>query len=238
MVAVQEAIRGDISVYAGGITWVDSEYDERLGEVLRELDQKGNLPIGFEMNTDLRSILSEAFYLNKLALPQPEPNMTAYEASQRVEEYIRQALPLFEPMEDEYNAKLCNKTFNILMRAGAFGSPQSIPKSLQGKEIGFRFESPMREATDRIKGQRFTETKEMIASAMELDSTAGYVVDPVVALRDVLDAIGSPSKWRRSEQAVSELKQQMVQTQQNQQTMTDMQQGTDIAKTANDAGLL
>ena len=238
MVAVQEAIRGDISVYAGGITWVDSEYDERLGEVLRELDQKGNLPIGFEMNTDLRSILSEAFYLNKLALPQPEPNMTAYEASQRVEEYIRQALPLFEPMEDEYNSKLCNKTFNILMRAGAFGTPQSIPKSLQGKEIGFRFESPMREATDRIKGQRFTETKEMIASAMELDSTAGYVVDPVVALRDVLDAIGSPSKWRRSEQAVSELKQQAIETQQNQQTMTDMQQGTDIAKTANDAGLL
>lgn len=35
MLAVTEAIRGDISVYAGGITAIDSQYDERLGEVLR-----------------------------------------------------------------------------------------------------------------------------------------------------------------------------------------------------------
>ncbi|MTV47254.1 portal protein, partial [Streptococcus pneumoniae] len=37
MVGVQEAIRGDVAVYAGGITWVDAEYDERLGEVLRPM---------------------------------------------------------------------------------------------------------------------------------------------------------------------------------------------------------
>jgi hypothetical protein len=29
MIAVQEAIRSDVAIYAGGITWVDKDYDER-----------------------------------------------------------------------------------------------------------------------------------------------------------------------------------------------------------------
>jgi hypothetical protein len=40
--------------------------------------------------------------------------MTAYEVGQRIQEYIRGALPLFEPMEMEYNGALCERTFEIL----------------------------------------------------------------------------------------------------------------------------
>jgi hypothetical protein len=36
--------------------------------------------------------------------------MTAYEVGQRVQEYIRNALPIFEPMEMEYNAALCDES--------------------------------------------------------------------------------------------------------------------------------
>ena len=32
MIATKDAIKSDISVYAGGVTWVSSEYDERLGD--------------------------------------------------------------------------------------------------------------------------------------------------------------------------------------------------------------
>ena len=35
VVAVQEALRSDLALYAGGLSWIDGEYDERLGEVLR-----------------------------------------------------------------------------------------------------------------------------------------------------------------------------------------------------------
>ena len=37
MIIFKGAIPADISIIAGGITWVDSEYDEMLGEVLRPL---------------------------------------------------------------------------------------------------------------------------------------------------------------------------------------------------------
>jgi hypothetical protein len=40
MVAAQEAIQGGINIYAGGVTYVDAEYDERLGEALRPLQRE------------------------------------------------------------------------------------------------------------------------------------------------------------------------------------------------------
>jgi hypothetical protein len=39
MVATENAVRSDVAIYAGGITWVDMEYDERLGDALRPLTQ-------------------------------------------------------------------------------------------------------------------------------------------------------------------------------------------------------
>jgi hypothetical protein len=235
MIAVQEAVRSDVSIYAGGITWVDADYDERLGEVLREMRQGGNLPVGFEMQADTREMIAEAFFLNKLALPPPVPGMTAYEASERVAEYIRQALPLFEPMEAEYDGALCEKDFNILMANGAFGSPQSMPESLYGGDISFQFESPMREAVERVKGQRFVETKDLIAAAMELDPSTGYVVDAAAAVRDALEGIGSPAKWRRSKEEVVEMQARDAQAAQLQQMLEMAQQGADVAKTAGEA---
>ena len=35
MIATQNAVRSDVALYAGGITWVDEEYDEKLGAALR-----------------------------------------------------------------------------------------------------------------------------------------------------------------------------------------------------------
>jgi hypothetical protein len=235
MVAIKEAIRSDISVYAGGITWVDAEYDERLGEVLRELKSGASLPVGFEYNQDTREMIAECFFLNKLSLPAPTPGMTAYEAGERVGEYIRQALPLFEPMEDEYNGQLCERSFNILLRQGAFGAMRNLPTSLQGADISFRFESPMREATERVKGQKFVETKDLIAAAMEMDPAAQYVVDPVVALRDALDGTGSPASWRRDDNAVNQMVAKDAQDAAIEQEMGQIQGGADIAKTISEA---
>jgi hypothetical protein len=50
MLAATDALRSDIQLYAGGITTVDIEYDERTGEALRPVDRRpGNMPIGFDI---------------------------------------------------------------------------------------------------------------------------------------------------------------------------------------------
>jgi hypothetical protein len=236
MVAVQEAIRSDISIYAGGITWVDAAYDERLGEVLRPITQdKSGLPMGMEMSMATRAMIAEAFYLNKLTLPQRAPEMTAYEVGQRIQQYIRDALPLFEPMELEYNGAICEETFSLLLRSGAFGSPFDIPKQLQGADIQFRFESPLHEAIEREKGNRFMEAQGFIAGAIQLDPSTALVVDAKTALRDVLDAIGVPAKWVNTEEEVQAVVEQQQQQQQAAVMLAGMQQGADVAKTMGEA---
>lgn len=236
LIATKEAIRGDVAVYAGGITWVDAQYDERLGEVLRPMMQdKSGLPFGMDVAEEKKQMLQQAFYLNKLSLPPPDREMTAYETGQRIQEYIRNALPLFEPMENEYNGALCEMTFDALMRVGAFGSPEDFPESLQGEDVRFKFESPLHQAIERQKGQKFLEAKSLLREAAEIDPASTAIVDARIALRDALSGIGIDAKWMRSEEAVEAQAKQMAQQQEMQQTLALAQQGADVAETAGKA---
>lgn len=180
-------------------------------------------------------MISEAFFLNKIALPQPGNDMTAYEVGQRVQEYIRQAMPLFEPLENEYNAPLCELTFSTMMRAGAFGSVFDIPQELRGADYEFQFESPLHDAVDREKGQRFMEASSMLAQAVQLDPSTAHVVNVKVAFRDVLEGIGIPAKWTNSEADVEAAMKAQEQQQQTAALLAQLQQGADVAATLSKA---
>lgn len=235
MVGVQEAIRGDVAVYAGGITWVDAEYDERLGEVLRPMtSDKSGINFGFELMQDIRHQLSEAFFLSKLNLPPTGgPDMTAYEVGQRVQEYIRNALPLFEPMEANYNGSICDMSSELVLR-NTPGVRASIPKELQGVELDFTFESPLREAVEKIKVGQYMEAQQVLAAAIQLDPGVALIVDNKKATRDVLEAV-VPNDWLRTESEVQRMEQEQAAQQQSQQLLATMQQGADVAKTLKDA---
>ena len=230
MVATMDAVRSDIAVYAGGITWVDQEYDERLGEALRPITQDfRGFNFGVQMSQDARGMIREAFYLNTLKMPERAPEMTAYEVGQRVQEYIRNALPIFEPLEAEYNAALCEETFDILVRNGAFGNPGSWPEGLQGANIEFTFESPLHDAIDQQKGQKILEVKTLLADAIALDPSAAFVVDAKTALRDALVGIQTPATWLRTEDEIKILAAQQAQAQQAQQMLSSMEQASKVA---------
>lgn len=236
LIATKEAIRGDVSIYAGGITWVDAQYDERLGEVLRPLTQdKSGLPFGLDVSEEKKQMLQQAFYLNRLSLPPADREMTAYETSQRIQEYVRNALPLFEPMENEYNGAICEMTFDALMRVGAFGSPADFPQSLRGENVRFKFESPLHQAIERQKGQKFMEAKGLLREAIELDPSAAAVLDARKALRDALSGIGVDADWQRSEEEVEAVAAQQAEQQQAQKAMEMAQQGAQVAETAGKA---
>lgn len=237
MIAVQEAIRGDISIYAGGITWVDAEYDERLGEVLRPMtNDKTGMPIGLDMAQTTKGMLAEAFFLNKLTLPQPGADMTAYEVGQRVQEYIRHAMPLFAPIEEEYNAPLCEATFEVLFSLGVFGPKEKIPESIRGQEITFLFESPLHDAVEREKGQRFLEAQQMVAGAASLDQNSVDIVNIPIALREVLAAVGIPASWTRTKEEATKIAAQRAEAIQREATLAAMQQGANVTKTISEAG--
>lgn len=238
LIATQDAVRSDVSVYAGGITWVDNEYDERLGDALRPINQDfRGFNYGIQMNEASRAMIHQAFFLDALKMPERGNEMTAYEVGQRVQEYIRNALPIFEPMEMEYNAALCDVTFDILWRNGAFGDPRSWPKKLRGAEISFNFESPLHDAIEQQKGQKFQEAQGLISVAIGLDPSCASVPKAEVALRDALTGIGVPATWMNTEEFVKEAKAQQQQGQQAQQALAAMEQGSNVVKNIGQAGV-
>lgn len=231
MVAVQEAIRGDVSIFAGGITWADSRYDEKLGEVLRPITQdKTGLAFGLEVVRDKRLELRSAFYLDKLDLPVNTGKMTAYEVGQRVQAYIRGALPLFEPVETDYNGGLCERSFEVLLQEGAFGTPDTFPDELRDSDVQYTFVSPLREAIDKQKGQIFMEGASVIAQAVTLDPSVASIPDAKVVLRDTLEGIGWPAKWTRSEEEVQRMSDAEAKQAQQQQLLDQMTQAATVAK--------
>ena len=239
MIATHDAVRSDVALYAGGITWVDNEYDERLGEALRPITQDfRGFNFGVQMNADARTMLHKSFFLDALTLPQRTQAMTAYEVSQRVQEYIRDALPIFEPMEMEYNAAICDETFELLWRHGAFGSPISWPKALQGADIDFEFESPLHDAIEQQKGQKLQEASGMISQAIALDPSVGALPKAEVMLRDALTGIGVPATWMNTEKFVQDAKAATQKQAAQQSQLASLEQASNAAKNIGQSGLV
>lgn len=237
MLGRSEYIRGDVNTFAGAITWADAENDVALSEVLAAVDaDRSGLPFGLEMIERTERILSQAFYLNRLtAAPQGGPEKTAYEVAQLVQDYIRNALPLFEPMEGDYNGQICERTFEIMLRAGGFGPLEDIPQGIRGSNTAWRWESPLHQAIEMNKRGQMMEAVESAAVAAKLDPTAPRMIKGKIMLRDVLNA-RVPQKWLASEEEMEDIAAQGDQEQAVQAALAGAQGVAAVAEQAGKAG--
>lgn len=236
MMEMDSVVQGGAKLYSGGITAIDASHDHRMGKPLQAVyETSGNVPFGMEMLAAKEMAISRAFFLNKIrALPNKE-NMTATEVAQWTRDWIREALPLFAPLESEYNAPLCDQTFTDLSVQNAFGPVEWMPESLAGRKIEWRFKSPLADAIEREKGQKFMEARELVLAATEVDPANVARWDSRKALKDALNGIQVPASWVRDDQAVDAFARQQQQQQQEQAQAAAMNQGADTAQMAGKA---
>jgi hypothetical protein len=234
MIAIADAIRGDIPLYPGGITVADMDYDERLGEVLRPVSQdRGGFPIGMEIAAALREDIKHAFFLDKIQLPQTTHEMTAFEVRRRVEEHIRAVSPLFEPIESEYNSPLCELTFQMLMENKVIPVDQ-MPESLSGRNVRFTFQSPLAQLAEQGEAATFVDVVQRILMPIaQIDPTELADVDITKAKRDAMRSAGWKAEWLKPVEEVENAKAQM---QQAQQAMSELQGAQGIAQIAQAGG--
>jgi hypothetical protein len=208
MVAVTDAVRGDIQLFAGGVTAIDIEYDEKAGPALRALERgaPGTMPIGIEMANQVRDDIRLGYYLDKLQLPKIDPQkMTAYEFQKRIEQMAREGAPIFDPIEDDYNAPLCDLTFTIMKANGAFGPPSDVPAGLRGDNLKWNFRSPYREATEQAKAGLFIDgLQRVLGPAAQIDPAQLENIDLTQAVRDSLHGLGYPETWFKPPDAVAQ----------------------------------
>jgi len=208
LTATAQVVRSDIDLGPDGITWIDRDYDQKTGRALEPLLQdRGGYPIGMDFREKVVDVLSSCFYLNRLSLPETTHEMTAYEVSERMKQYRRENLPLFAPIEKDYNGQLCEAAFGLAFDMNLLGSPHDVPSSLRDRDIEWKFRSPLSSADEEKKVQQFQLNADMLATAAQMDPMIAHDYDVRTAFRDAVEATGSPIKWLRDMEEVVELDQ-------------------------------
>lgn len=230
LLAQEDAVRDDISLAANTINFVATNEGQRIDDIVKvmNLDRSG-LQYGLTMQADIRESQRNAFFLNKLSLPQLQGEMTATEVRKRYQEWIRNASPFVDRLETEYNQQLVKMQFETLMHVKAFGFDEEMPDSIRDDflkgDITFNFRNPLVEAEGEEDAQKFLEMKGIIADTAALDPSVANIPKVEIALRDALEGLGIPAKWLKSEDEVAELNEQQAQVQKTQQMIQSLADG-------------
>lgn len=195
MAAVNEAILGGVGIRAGDITWIDQRYDERTGEAIRAIELGGNPQFGEFLKKGMVENMSQAWYLNKLFLPQDGIERTAYESARLNEEFLRVAQPIIEPAENERNGNMLDLSMDIAMRIGLWGNlKEEMPEELRGRHVDIGYDNPIEDARRLSKTNAF---KEMLgikeASDKVIGPSASASFDGVTAFREAAMGVAPPN---------------------------------------------
>jgi len=228
IVATESAVTSPIDISSAAVTWVDADYDERMGQALRPMELGKNVQLGQDLISSVRNILSEAFYLSKLNMPSARPK-TAYETSILVQEYIRNALPIFEPMEQECNVQFLEKVFQKALREGAFGPIEDMPQGLRGKDLRFKFSGPLKQARDRQTVEAYRDVNGLLAEAAAIGPGAVAEIDTRIMLRDAVKSTNAPGGWLNENDVAMQGREKMNEAAAEQKMMQDLSEGVEMA---------
>ncbi len=182
----------EVNTFPGGISYYDIETAAQIGgNPFFPLISGANLPLTREMQNDTRNQIMNAFFKNILNLPVDGPQMTATEIIQRKDEFIREVGPVFGRFESDYNLPIATRSFNIMLRAGAF---DPIPEILQGQNIKFEFELPVTKIRKQVEAAA---VREWAAGIMELSTVypeARHLINPEEVGRFGHNASSLPSE--------------------------------------------
>ena len=216
-----------VNTFPGGISYYDVETAVQVrGNPFFPLDTGMNLPIGRDMQNDTREQIRQAFFRNVFNLPVEGPQMTATEVLQRKEEFIREIGPVFGRLETDYIAPIVERSFNVMLRAGSF---DPIPEVLQGREVRFEFESPVKKIRQEAQATSANAWAQQILGLAQAKPEALDLIDVDGLARFAAEALNLPDQVTASRDGVEALRQARAQAQQQAQQAQQVEQAAAVA---------
>lgn len=195
---VQDAVRGDMSFRANGITWLDKSYDERTGDAIKVLEMGKNFGLGVDSLLRTEAQLAKAFYLDVLRMPDTRNSKSTLEVQFKIDEYVRAALPLFAPMQSEYNEGLLFEVDKMIELCGGYAE-RPKPPQLRDVEMQYAWDNPLSDMLERQKAQKVSEVAQLANTVATLEAAASQAkslrhLDTTKMLRESVMGIGAP-EW-------------------------------------------
>ncbi len=205
IIAPNDGLIKSAQLFPGGVVTYDARNAVKLGgrKPVDTLDITGNIPIGREMQQDVREQIFAAFFRNVLNLPVDRPTMTATEVIERKEEFVRTIGPVFGRLENDYAGPVAERVFAILLRLGRFPPP---PPVLQGREVRFEYANPVQKVRQQIETLGAMRTVEMIAPFVQASPEIMDNFDADAIARDAGEFNGMPQRWLRKRGDVEALR--------------------------------
>ena len=211
-IAIDDFIIGQIELGAGKVTYVDAEYDQKTGSPIQNLE-------GGEPRTALEYIalkeqkMARAFFMDMLAFPMRDKAMTATEFMERLKIVLRDAAPVFEPIEADY-AQLMDGVFERIRLAEgpdmpgkpAWGGFLPPPDELAGKQVRFEFQTALTEARIALKREQYMEVEAQHMRLTEAQSDARDFINLDKGVKSSLENF--QSDWTRSDEEVESIRAQ------------------------------
>lgn len=176
-----------------------------------------------------RQSVRESLFINLFQVLVDSPDMTATEASIRANEKGELLAPVGSLIQSAL-ATIVERELGILQRAGAFepGSPLELPASLENREFGVKFTSPL----DRLRRQSevlgIQRTIEMASQLATIDPKVLDNVDTDEALRISKDIFGAPQSVLRTTDERDEKRAQEAEAAAQQQQIEQAQQSAQL----------
>lgn len=213
----------------GGIGYYDAELAREMGRIpIAPLDVSANIPITLELIRDTREQIYVAYFRNVLNLPIDGPQMTATEVIERKEEFIREIGAVFGRLESDYTGPMIERTFNILLRAGAF---PEIPPILAGENVRFEYESPVKKVREHVEAQAMNLWFAEIAQVAQVKPEVLDIVNADEYARKLAEIRNIPHELLIGNDQIQAIREARAQAQQAQQQMVLASEGAQIAKT-------
>ena len=222
-----------VNTFPGGISYYDVETATSMrGNPFFPLESGTNLPVTRDMQLDTRQQIFAAFYRNVLNLPVAGPQMTATEIIQRKEEFIREIGPMYGRYDTEKTAPETERAFMVMLRAGGFAP---IPLALQGKNVVFEYDSPVKRIRKQIEAAAARQWAAGIIELGEIKPDALDLINEDELGRFEAEALVVPHKIVNSRETVAAIREARLAAQQQQQEAAAAAMAADVAKTGAEA---
>ncbi|HDZ37853.1 MAG TPA: hypothetical protein ENH62_06155 [Marinobacter sp.] len=217
------------NTYPGGLVYYDIESARAVGRMpIVPLETGGNIPLTRDMQHDIREQIWNAFFRNILRLPVGGPQMTATEILARKEEFIREIGPVFGRLETDYTAPIVERSFNIMLRAGALAP---IPEVLQGRGVRFEYQSPIKRLRQQVEAAAARAWAEEMIFLGELKPEALDLINVDALGRFSAEAAGLPHNIVNGTDEVERLRQERAAAQAAAAEAEQLAAGVDTAST-------
>lgn len=222
-----------LNTFPGGLSFYDPETAAAVrGNPFFPIESSSNLSISRDMQQDTRQQVFNAFFKNILNLPIAGPQMTAFEVNERKQEFMREIGPVFGRLEADDTSPTVERGFMIMLRANAF---LPIPEILQGQNIRFEYDSPIKRIRQQIEATAARLWSEEMIVLGQTNPEAIDLINVDELGRFSAEAAQIPRKIINGKDKVSEIRQARQQAAEQQAQMQQIAEGIDLANNGAEA---